>query len=290
MSRKIAVLFMLAAAPLSAQTSTAVISINGAPILQSEVIQRLWSLHGTVVLDQMIDEKLIRQEAERLKVTANEKELESRLSRIRQQFQDAKAFEEQLKKAGTTLDAVKEQIRFQLLTEATVAKARQITLAKDEVKSFFEQNKDKLASPESVRLRHLLVKNRQEADDIIIALDAGADFSKLAAQKSLDEATRAKGGDMGYVTKGIMAPEVEKVVFGLKKGQHSPVISTSVGFHILQVDDVKQPQPADFKKIQEDLRLALYNNKISQALPELLKELRAKARIEYPAAAPADRK
>ncbi len=265
----------------NAQANPPVVTVNGTPILQSEVIKQLWNLHGTTVVDAMIVQVLMQQESKRLKVTANKKEIESRLSGIRQQFPDKKAFEEQLKKTGTTLDAIREQIRLQLLTEATIVKAKKITITKKELKAFFEENKDKLASPESVRISHILVKNKQEASDLIIALNAGADFGKLAQQKSLDTATREKGGDMGFITKGILTPEVEKVVFNLKKGEHSGIVSTNVGFHILQVDDRKEPVPADFRKIEKDLRRTQLNAKISKALPELLKELRAKARIEY---------
>ncbi len=272
------------APPANAQANPAVVTVNGASILQSEVIKQLWDLHGAVIVNSMIDRILIEQEAKRLKVTANKKKIESRLSGIRQQFPSAKDFEEQLKKTGTTLDAIREQLRLQLMTEATVIKARKITVTKKELKSFFDENKDKLASPESVRIRHILVKNKQEATDLIIALNAGADFGKLAMQKSLDEATRKTGGDMGFVTKGILTPEVEKVVFSLKKGEHSGIVSTNVGFHILQVDDRKEPEPANFKKIKKDLHRAQVNAKISKALPELLKELRAKAKIEYPQA------
>lgn len=267
--------------PANAQTNPPVVTVNGTTILQSEVIKQLWNLHGTVVVDAMIDRVLMQQESKRLKVTANKKEIESRLSGIRQQFPDKKAFEEQLEKTGTTLATIREQIRLQLLTEATVVKAKKITITKKELKAFFEVNKDKLASPESVRISHILVKNKQEASDLIIALNAGADFGKLAQQKSLDTATREKGGDMGFITKGILTPDVEKVIFKLKKGEHSGIVSTNVGFHILQVDDRKKSIPANFKKIKKDLRKAQMNTKISKALPELLKELKAKARIEY---------
>jgi len=180
------------------QQQLTVVTVNGKAVLQSDFLQRLWNIHGQTVLDMMIDEKLMQQEADRLKVKPLDKTVDARVARIRQQFPDGKAFEEQLKRAGSTLDNLKAQIRLNLLTEETVIKAKNIKVTKQDLESYFNQNKDKLATPESVRLRHILVKTQKEADAILLALNAGADFSKLAAQQSTDEATKANGGDMPH--------------------------------------------------------------------------------------------
>ncbi len=268
------------------QQQPTVVTVNGKAVLQSDFLQRLWNIHGQTVLDMMIDEKLMQQEADRLKVKPLDKTVDARVARIRQQFPDGKAFEEQLKRAGSTLDNLKAQIRLNLLTEETVIKAKNIKVTKQDLESYFNQNKDKLATPESVRLRHILVKTQKEADAILLALNAGADFSKLAAQQSTDEATKANGGDMGFVTKGILLPDVEKAVFGLKTGLYSNIITSNAGFHILKVEDRRESKPADFKKMQEDIELFVTSSKVTQALPELLKDLRGKAKIEYPQAPP----
>ncbi|MBI4051118.1 MAG: peptidylprolyl isomerase [Elusimicrobia bacterium] len=264
-----------------AQSNPAVATVNKETISQPDLLQRLVANFGTQTLNQMIDEKLIQQEIKRLGIKPNAKEVEERLSRIRQQFKDAATFEQQLKTAGTSLEIVKNQISLEVTRDTLIKKLAKIEVNESELKDFFEQNKDKLGSPESVHLRHILVKTEQEANDLLIAVRAGADFGKLAQQKSLDEASRPRGGDMGFVTKGMLQPNIEKVVFDLKPGETTSPMPSAVGFHLLQMVEKRPNQPAQLSKIKGDIRQALLTNKISQALPNVLQQLRAKAKIEY---------
>lgn len=83
------------------------------------------------------------------------------------------------------------------------------------------------------RAAMILVKTQAEADAILQELKNGADFQKLATQKSIS-VTGAKGGDLGDAYPGDFSPEFEKAILALKVGEISPVVKTEKGFHIFK--------------------------------------------------------
>lgn len=268
-----------------AQDASVLVTVNGTPIKRAEAVERAWKQYGTAVLNLMADDILVNQAAAARKVKADAKEVDARLKRIRDQFADEATFKSRLEASGTTLAALKAQIEDQVMREALVTKAKDLKVTDAEVKDFFEANKDKLASAESVHLRHILVAGEKEANDFLVAIKAGADFARLASQVSQDAATRERGGDLGFIAKGLVIPEIEKAAFALKAGEVSPVVKTQLGFHILKVDEVRAPKPAVFDAVKKDLKAAILADKISKAWPGFLQELRDKAKYESPAPA-----
>ena len=149
-----------------------------------------------------------------------------------------------------------------------------------ELKTAFDANKDRLASPDAVRIRHIVVANEKEAADFLISIKAGADFAKLASQVSLDNGTKDRGGDAGFLPHGMLLPELEKAISGLKPGQVAGPVKTPLGYHLLKVEEVRSAAPAVFENVKGELRASLLADKVSKAWPDFLRELRAKAKIE----------
>jgi peptidyl-prolyl cis-trans isomerase D len=125
----------------------------------------------------------------------------------------------------------------------------------DELQSYYRQHSDEFRVPESAKVRHILIKlplpgpdgkvdatqaaaAQAKAEDVLKQLRKGGDFAALAKKYSDDTATAKDGGLVGQLVQGSgSAPDIEKVAFGLSKGQISDVIPTSYGFEIIRVDD-----------------------------------------------------
>jgi len=279
---KLSVILLFAAAPLcaAAKKEASVAQVNGKPIAKAAVEKRLWSQFGDQVIQGIINEQLITDEAEKTGVKADEAEFKKRYDNLAAQYTSTADFQAALKSRNVTDEEVKGQLKLRLVIEALVVKEKSISVSEEEVKKVFEDNKDKFGTPAGVKLRQILLKTKQEADDMLLALKAGADFAALASQKSVDTVSAAKGGDIGPVYKGQLLPDIEKTVFDLKTGQLSDPISAGGVYHILKVDTVIAAVPPDYEKVKNQLREGILQAKIDEALPQLLNDLRAQAKIE----------
>lgn len=273
------------AAPKGPAESDIMVSVNGTPVRRKQVSDRAWELSATAALNELVDDILIEQAAKGAGVKADAAEVEVRLARVRSQFPDEATFKTRLEQQGTTLEAFKAQLQKETLREALVVKAKAIQVTDAEVRAFFEENKARLGTPEAVRLRHILVASEKEAGDFLVAVKVGADFSNLASQVSLDRTTKDKGGDLGYLAKGMLLPEIEKAAWSLKPGEVGGPVKSPQGYHLLRVDEVRPAKDSEFAEISERIRLAVLADKIGRAWRPYVQELREKAKL-VPGAGP----
>lgn len=170
------------------------------------------------VLEQLIDQALIEQAAQREGVTVSDEKVESTLQDIIAQMGQT-AFDKSLEDSGMTREQLKEQLRSQLLGDAVFEK---ITGALPTV-------------VEQVHARHILLSTRQKAEEVLAKLQGGQDFGALAREYSEDPSGEFNNGDLGWFPRGIMAPEFEAAAFSLQVGEISDIVETQFGFHIIEV-------------------------------------------------------
>ena len=239
---------------------TIVASFSGQTITLGEFNQ-LWEevpedyklqLDKSMVLDQMISEKLLIQEAKNMGLEEDNDVLE------------------QIKK-------MTEQILVQVLIEREILD--KIKVNDEEVLEYYEKNKESFTEKEQVYLYNILLETEEEAQDILEQLKAGGDFSEIAKEKSAGPSA-AQGGDLGYLTKGTIIPEIEEVVFALEVEELSEIINTDFGFHILKITEKKAETVKTLEEVKEDIIQTLLPNKQKEAFENLLEELKGKAEIE----------
>jgi len=258
-----------------------VVRVNGTPIRQSEVLERLWKRYGSQTLEEMIDELLMRQAAAAKKITASPAEVDRRFARLQAQFGSKELLVSQLEQAGTTVSKVKADLAEEIVRERLVADAKGVKVGDDELKKAYDTNKDKLGKPEAAHLRHILAKTEAEANELVAKVKGGADFSALAREKSLAASGKAAGGDYGFVSRGMLPPEIDEVAFSLKAGEVK-IVPGPRGWHILQVVAKRAAAGASFDEVKDDLREMLLAEKLKEASAPYLLELRRKADIKTP--------
>lgn len=255
--------------------------INGKKVAQEELTKKLWWQYAAQGLSELIDEKLMLEEGARLGVKADPKEVDAKFDSLAAGYTDKAVFEANLKSVGWTQKELRDLLSRQIILRGTVIAARKLAVTDEAAKDFFEKNKEKLGTPESVKLSQIFVNTKSEADDAYDLLSTvGADFAKLSALKSTDANLRKNNGSLGFISRGMLLAEIEKEVFALQSGQYTRPLATGNGFSIFKAEERKPGKEAAFEAIKNDLKIALLNQAISQNLPELAAELRQKAKIE----------
>lgn len=120
----------------------------------------------------------------------------------------------------------------------------------EEAKAYFEKNKAQYGTPESVHLRHILVKSQKEAEQVLKTLKKGEKFEGLAAKVSICP-SKGQGGDLGWVPKGTLLEEVEKVAFSMEKGQITGPVKSKFGYHVLFLEDKRPPQQSTYDQVKD---------------------------------------
>jgi peptidyl-prolyl cis-trans isomerase C len=151
-----------------------------------------------------------------------------------------------------------------------------------ELKAEYDRIKASIGAGE-YKARHILVATEAEASDIIAKLrQAPGDFEKLAMEKSMDPGSKANGGDLGWFEPGRMVPEFGAALAKMQKGQFSDApVKTQYGYHVILLEDTKPIEAPAFEVVKPQLAEGLQQ----QNLKKQMDEIKAKAKIEMPAAA-----
>lgn len=120
-----------------------------------------------------------------------------------------------------------------------------------------------------VKARHILVKEKADADAVLAQIKGGGDFAKVAAEKSLDSGSAKEGGELGWFEKTRMVPEFADAAFAAKKGDIVGPVQTKFGFHIIEVEDVRDARPLD--EVKDQIKSQLRNELVQAYIDELKK-------------------
>jgi len=107
-------------------------------------------------------------------------------------------------------------------------------VTEEEAREYFQEHRSDYSI--QVRLAHILVRSRPEAERALADIRAGTPFENIAASVSIDQ-TASQGGDLGYMRRGEMVHELEEAAFELKVGDVGDVIESSYGYHVIKVLD-----------------------------------------------------
>lgn len=122
----------------------------------------------------------------------------------------------------------------------------------EEAKKFFEDNKSSFAK-ESVVASHILVDSEEKAKEIKKEVEEGKAFDEAAKEYSTCPSSE-NGGSLGEFSRGSMVKEFEDVAFTMGKGEISEPVKTQFGYHLIKVDDKKDPDSLTFEDVETDVR------------------------------------
>jgi peptidyl-prolyl cis-trans isomerase C len=155
-----------------------------------------------------------------------------------------------------------------------------------EARAYYEANRAKFMSPESVHLHHILVKSEAEAKEALNRLKKGEKFADLAAQISTCP-SKAKGGNLDWLPKGRLVKEIDEIAFSMQPGKPSRPIQSKFGWHVLLLEEKREPVQNTFEQVQEYIVEQLKAEHQQGNYEKLMQGLRKKNNVEIFGAADA---
>jgi peptidyl-prolyl cis-trans isomerase C len=149
-------------------------------------------------------------------------------------------------------------------------------LTEDKLRQRFARAMAGFKGEEEVSARHILVETEAEARAAIKALEGGADFARLARDKSVDPTAKENSGDLGYFTHDRMVKDFSDAAFALKVGQVSKPVKSPFGWHVILLEGRRQAPPPSYEEAIDELRSEM----AQEVIQETLEKLRAGSKIE----------
>lgn len=220
-------------------------------------------------------------------------EVENRLNGAMKKFPDKKDFENALKNSGLTVDSFRKTIEKEMAEERLlkVEIDDKLVFTDEDLRKFYDSNKEKFFEPEKVRVFHIMIpvdpssnaeerdKAKKLAEELAKRAKAGEDFSALATKYSKD-AYRVKGGELGFIHRGRLEPEIEDIAFSLGEGEAGGPVKTMYGYSIVKAGERKAASPLSFDDAREKARKLLKDIRKKELMEGLMTLLFKKSRIE----------
>ncbi|WFD11476.1 peptidylprolyl isomerase [Tepidibacter hydrothermalis] len=235
------------------------------------------------VLNNMIDDELVYQAAQKENINVEDKDVEEQFKEFKTQVELNQQFKKYLEDNGIDDKFLKNQFKKDMLiSKYKDSYITSLQLNDEKLKVYYEKNKEQYKREEA-KASHILFKSvddsmkplsdqdkkiaKKKAEDILVRAKNGEDFAYLAKTYSEDTVSGINGGNLGYFGKGVMVPEFEKATFELKAGEISNLVETQFGYHIIKVmDRVDEIRPFEEVKnqIKDTIERDSYKGKMDQ--------------------------
>lgn len=245
-------------------------------------------------LKMIVEEKLQLQEGKKRGLGVDDSAVEAAVKEIEKSNElEEGQLAVMLKSEGRSMESYKSHIRDQILISKVVRfeLGSRVNVSERKITKYYHDNQKDFWNPGKARVRHILIltekglsadKKKEKylrAKEILGEVRRGMDFAAAAKEYS-EDVSASEGGDVGFVEKGKMVPEFEKVVYSLKEGAISDIVETEYGYHIIKVEEVLAGGTLPLKDVKNKIQLILSNKKQKWAYDEWMSELRKSAFIE----------
>jgi foldase protein PrsA len=270
-----------------------------------EATKKAFPAPGTVALATLkvnatqflIQSSEYQQEADKLGVKVSEKDVDDRLTQIKNQYygnppgqpkasatEMEKRYQAALKQQGFTDEEVRAGIKLQLIREKVFKEVtKDVKVSDNDIQAYYDKHKSQYetpAQPESRDVRHILVKKKALADSIYAQLQANpGKFAQLAKKYSADTSSKVAGGRLpGGAIKGRTVPPFDKVAFSIKTNVISKPVHTQFGWHIIEaLGPIKKGTPAKptpLAQVKENIKQTLLSTNKNDEMNKWLADMK----------------
>ncbi|MBI4115455.1 MAG: peptidylprolyl isomerase [Candidatus Omnitrophica bacterium] len=261
---------------------------------KGEELRREFNEARLKLLNQMIEDRLVFQEAKTRGITIEDSETDKLLDEMRARFPSEEEFEKTLIEQGFTLTKLRENLKRQ----ATVRRLHdmeiraQVVVSPLEIEEYYKNHSSEFTEEEKIKVRSITIRKGEDAiakgltdeaakkklESIEGKIRSGKKFEDLAQEFS-EDARAKEGGMMGWVKRGEMLQEIEEALFGFKEGEISNVLETPMGYHLFKVEEKQIGRIAPLDEVRDKIRDVIFRQKAQKRFKEWMDELKAKAFI-----------
>jgi len=243
------------------------------------------------VLEHLVEEKLILQEAKKQNVRALMgddfvKEVDRSLTEIKRNFPSEEEFLKQLKREGSTIEQFRKQQEDRTMVRAMIIKevSSRCSVSPLEVREYYETHKEEFTEGEKIHVSQIWIKEKPEkpeeakrlAQEILGRLEAGESFADLAKKHSQCPYA-SRGGDWGFISRGHWNKELEDAAFALSPGQVSGIVKTDLGYHLIMLHEKVPATVKSLSNVYADIDNKLFAEKVTAKRDEWIKRLKKKS-------------
>ena len=271
--------FVLAPAFLSAQDKIIAV-VNNAAITQKELddfltFMRLQLSGEQDLLNKLIEDKLILQEARRSNVTIEDSLIKARMMQIKKRYRDDEEFQRSLAAQGLTEADIEEKIRDQAAMYRVIEQEVKstVSVSPSEVTDFYSANIDEFRFPQERSLEYLKVKDENVAREIDGRVKKGQDLALVAKELGLTL------NSLSVSSKEELKPKLKEVVLKLNKGETSEPILIEDYYYILKLLEIIPARQQNLSEVQDAIHKFLFEEKMQKKLTSWLEGLKKNSYI-----------
>ncbi len=236
------------------------------------------------VLESMITNSLLRQEAQRMKVTVSDNEIDSEIRKIMQQNKlSPAAFEQELTRQGGSIAMLKERLHDNALRQRMISFmiARRVVVTEEEIAKYYETHKSEFtAGAKTASFSVIVFPPSANVKQLYSQLKAGALGFEDAARKYSIDASAKNGGNVGQVSWASMSPNLHKVLESLKDGEISPLLKFDQNQAVVRRNAVTEGGPQSLEDARGRIEETLREPRLQERFKEYSQQLRSKAVVD----------
>lgn len=267
------------------------------------------------VVNQLIIQKLLDQEAEARGIKVSQKDIDQAIKDVMDKMGGKDQLMSTLRNNGISTAEFKKDIKVQVKMQKLATEAGNINVTDADCKNFYNKNQDKFRHADQVRASHILIsanpyqiqqeitaksktkmdekelkaavekvmaEKQAEAEKLAKELQAdNSKFAQYAKKYSEDPQSAKQGGDLGFFAKDRMVPEFAEAAFKAKPNTVTEPVKSQFGYHIIFVTDRRGAGVVPYEKAKSDIKDYLVQEKQIKALDELTTAAKKKAKIEF---------
>jgi peptidyl-prolyl cis-trans isomerase SurA len=234
----------------------------------------------------LIENTLIKQQAKKMKIDVSDREVREVVENIKKQHLiTEEELKEQLKKENLSYDEFLKGIRITLLRNKVLARVitPEVNLTEKALKDYYDSHFDEFTE-EELHLQQIFISglredSKERADFVYDSLSKGIPFEELAKKYS-DDPSGKYGGDVGYVKKEELIPEIREAIKDLREGSYARTIQSRYGFHILKLVNRKKGDVIPFEKAKEEIKRRLIMEESEKRYKDFIDKLKRSSYIE----------